>query len=274
MVANRYWFVVARWVLTSIVTAIVAGWLRDTVESRPRMRQPGQREKDLPLWAAQHSRLMRCWPFTAIYRRIALMACRRLSQTEDRSDQPVRVLAVGYGLGPLANAITRLRSHVLVIGLASSRVAREQDRRQPVNDRALLIQGDGTALPFRDNTIDLIISTFALHHWSNGEGVLSEIGRVLHSIAGQVLLVDLRRDLSLPLWIIVRLATLLLSVTRQSLSKELADSVTASYTPAEAEWLAGRAGLRGVFGRGNAVALWLEGTCKRPESMRKRSGSR
>ena len=69
----------------------------------------------------------------------------------------------------------------------------------------------------------------------------------------------------LPLWLLMYLATLFLGKIVRLPGDDPAASVASAYTPAEAEWLAGRAGLRGVFARRGFAWLWLDGTRTRPD---------
>ena len=255
--------VALRWVLTTLATAVVSRWLRYALEDRPRMRQPHEKEEEVGLSAAQYARLMQRWPVTAIYRRVVSLASQRLGMADSAPGRPPRVLDIGCGPGTLASAIAVARPHATVIGLDPSTDMLRVGRRRVVDSRVLLIQGDGAALPIKEGSIDLAVATLALHHWRDGEGVLREMRRVLHG-TGQVLLFDLRRDIAVPLWLLVRLATHFVGVVGRLSGGDPAGSVAAAYTPAEAEWLAGRAGLSGVFGRGGAAWLWLEGARTSP----------
>ena len=259
MLTNRAWLLACRWLLTTLVTAVVARWLRYALEDRPRMRRPHETEEEVGPSAAQYARFMQRWPLAVIYRRIALLASQRLSTAGSVPGRPLRVLDVGCGPVTLANAIAAARPDATVIALDRSAAMLQAGCRQRHGSHVCLIQGDGAALPLRDEAVDLAVATLALHHWRDGEGVLREMRRVLPA-TGQVLLFDLRRDMALPLWLLMRLATLFLGRIARVPGDEPAASVAAAYTPAEAEWLAGRAGLRGVFARSGAAWLWLDGT--------------
>ncbi|HME53835.1 MAG TPA: class I SAM-dependent methyltransferase [Candidatus Lokiarchaeia archaeon] len=54
-------------------------------------------------------------------------------------------------------------------------------------------EGDAANLPFEDNSMDLILSSLSLHHWSKPGQSLEEIHRVLR-VGGRFILFDLRRD--------------------------------------------------------------------------------
>ncbi len=271
MVSNRMWRLARRWLLTTLATAVITRWLRYALEDRPRMRRAHATEEEVGLSAARYARFMQRWPLAAIYRRIALLTGQRLGAADSDSGRPLRVLDVGCGPGTLATAIAAARPDATVIALDRSAAMLHAGRRQRRGSRVCLIQGDGAALPLRDEAVDLVVATLALHHWCDGEGVLREVRRVLPG-TGQVLLFDLRRDLALPLWLLVRLATLFVGRIAQLPGDEPAASVAAAYTPAEAEWLAGRAGLRGVFARSGFAWLWLDGTrARQPASPPGRS---
>ena len=53
------------------------------------------------------------------------------------------------------------------------------------------VVGDVAALPFRDGSFDLVVSTFSMHHWSDRAAALTEIARVLRP-GGKALVWDLR----------------------------------------------------------------------------------
>ena len=176
-----------------------------------------------------------------VYRRIARLAGQRLAAAGSDSGRPLRVLDVGCGPGTLAAAIAAARPDATVLALDRSADMLHTARRQQRSSRVCLIQGDGAALPLREESVDLVVATLALHHWRDGEAVLREVRRVLPA-TGQVLLFDLRRDMALPIWLLVHLVTLFLGRVARLPGDDPAASVASAYTPAEAEWLAGRAG--------------------------------
>jgi ubiquinone/menaquinone biosynthesis C-methylase UbiE len=48
-------------------------------------------------------------------------------------------------------------------------------------------------LPFAENSIDFIVSSFSLHHWTDPEKVFKELYRILKQ-EGVLLIFDFRRD--------------------------------------------------------------------------------
>lgn len=63
-------------------------------------------------------------------------------------------------------------------------------RHETTDGRIRFIGGDGARLPFPDESVDVVVSTLSLHHWSNPDGVLGEIDRVLVP-GGSALIYDL-----------------------------------------------------------------------------------
>ena len=123
------------------------------------------------------------------------------------------MLDVGCGPGTLATAIAAAQPDATVLALDRSADMLHAARRQQHSSRVRFLQGDGAALPLREEAVDLVVATLALHHWRDGEAVLREVRRVLPA-TGQVLLFDLRRDMALPIWLLVHLVTLFLGRIR------------------------------------------------------------
>lgn len=57
--------------------------------------------------------------------------------------------------------------------------------------RLSFVVGDVAALPFPDQSFDLVVSTLSMHHWADPTAGLTEIARVLRS-SGRALIWDLR----------------------------------------------------------------------------------
>jgi SAM-dependent methyltransferase len=96
-----------------------------------------------------------------------------------------RVLEVGCGPGHLS--IRLARQHGLdVTGLdldpAMIERARANAGRSEDGDEhgPSFIVGDVAALPFPDESFDLVVSTMSMHHWADPTAGLAEIDRVLH----------------------------------------------------------------------------------------------
>ena len=94
-----------------------------------------------------------------------------------------RALDLGTGPGYVVIDVARRNPDLQVIGLDLSahmvERASRQAARKELNGRAPWVQADGHLLPFADDSLDLVISSFALHHWQDPLAVMNEIARVL-----------------------------------------------------------------------------------------------
>jgi ubiquinone/menaquinone biosynthesis C-methylase UbiE len=71
-------------------------------------------------------------------------------------------------------------------------------------DRACFLSASAQALPFREDSFDVVISTVAFHHFPAPDIALGEFRRVLRA-GGRLLIADAFRDISLGSWIFDRL---------------------------------------------------------------------
>ncbi len=92
-------------------------------------------------------------------------------------------LDLGTGPGYVAIDVARRNPGLDMIGLDLGahmvERARQQALRSGQNGRPPWLQADGHYLPVADSSMDLVISSFALHHWQDPLAVLNEIARVL-----------------------------------------------------------------------------------------------
>ncbi len=90
------------------------------------------------------------------------------------------VLDLGSGTGYLATEIARRAPSLQVYGIDLSRRMVKIARRQAKGvDNAQFVFGNAARLPFRDTSIDFVVSTGALHHWKMPRLVFEECYRVL-----------------------------------------------------------------------------------------------
>jgi ubiquinone/menaquinone biosynthesis C-methylase UbiE len=90
------------------------------------------------------------------------------------------VLDLGSGTGYLAIEIARKASGLQVHGIDLSRRMVKIARRHAKGvDNARFVFGNAARLPFKDNSIDLVVSTGASHHWKTPRLVFDECYRVL-----------------------------------------------------------------------------------------------
>jgi len=92
------------------------------------------------------------------------------------------VLDLGSGTGYLAVEIARrsptLRVYGIDLGRQMVKIAGRHAKDVP---NVGFVLGNAARLPFRDNSIDLVISTGASHHWKRPRMVFDECHRVLKS---------------------------------------------------------------------------------------------
>jgi ubiquinone/menaquinone biosynthesis C-methylase UbiE len=97
-----------------------------------------------------------------------------------------RVLDVGTGAGALALALAPFVREVVGLDRVPELVELARGRAAPNSE---FIQGDGTALPFRDGDFDLAGTHRTLHHAGRPDLIVAELTRVTRP-GGRVLVVD------------------------------------------------------------------------------------
>ncbi len=106
------------------------------------------------------------------------------------------VVDVGTGPGTIPLHLQRFFPEAVFLGLDISTAmltqARHHSERMAVPLR--LVSGEGEHLPFADNSLDMVISFFTMHHINNPGALLAEVDRVLKD-DGKFLLIDFRRDM-------------------------------------------------------------------------------
>jgi ubiquinone/menaquinone biosynthesis C-methylase UbiE len=109
-----------------------------------------------------------------------------------------KLVDIGCGPGYLAAKIARRYPGLSVTGLDVSDLMIELARRkwQGLSYGNLeFITGDAQCLPYSDDSVDIAVSSLALHHWEDGAAALADIHRVLKP-NGRLVLFDVRRDAS------------------------------------------------------------------------------
>ena len=108
------------------------------------------------------------------------------------------VLDVGTGPGRVPTLIAAAFPTVEVEGvdLSPEMIARATSTANRTRTSNLRFRvGDVAALPFADNSVDLVVSTLSLHHWDDPAAGLNEIVRVL-APGGQAWIYDFRPALT------------------------------------------------------------------------------
>jgi len=90
------------------------------------------------------------------------------------------ILDLGAGPGYLSIEIAKRSPGLQVYGIDLSRQMVKIARRHAKGvDNARFVFGNAAKLPFKDNSVDLVISTGASHHWKTPRMVFDECYRVL-----------------------------------------------------------------------------------------------
>jgi ubiquinone/menaquinone biosynthesis C-methylase UbiE len=91
------------------------------------------------------------------------------------------VLDLGTGPGVLLVEIGRRRSDLSLTGLdlSADMVAKAAKNLREHGDRAEVQVGNVTALPFADDSFDLVVTSLSTHHWDEPSAAVPEIARVL-----------------------------------------------------------------------------------------------
>jgi len=225
-----------------------AGWW--LYSRRPRERLPSPEGLDDPEVARAYG-----WVATLPQMRLLRsFVVHRAAQMVQRGE------AVDLGCGPgllvveLARRLPGL--HVTGIDLAEDLLAQGEDyaRRAGLGERISFRKGDVKQIPFPDDSLDLVVSTLSLHHWSEPIAVLDEVARVLRP-GGSFLIFDLRRDMLAPIYLLLWFAQHVILPAALRRAGEPLGSRNAAYTPEEAAQLAAQSQLRGW--RVTRGPLWL-----------------
>jgi ubiquinone/menaquinone biosynthesis C-methylase UbiE len=158
------------------------------------------------------------------------------------------VLDLGTGPGYVAIQLGRQRPGLRIVGLDLAAHMVQQAKRNAakagLDGRGLWPHADAQRLPFADNSFELVISSFALHHWSEPLKILNEIARVLQP-GGHYFLADLCRqpNLAQRLFAYASIPAISLPFGSYLGYGGYYESVRAGHTLAEAENLLARSSL-------------------------------
>ncbi|MHA1191636.1 MAG: class I SAM-dependent methyltransferase [Promethearchaeota archaeon] len=106
-----------------------------------------------------------------------------------------RLFDVGCGSGNLIIEISEKFPHLELIGMDISAEILDRAKLRAIEKQKKIEFKEGSIekLPFADESVDFIVSTFSLHHWINPQKAFQEIYRVLKK-EGVALIFDFRRD--------------------------------------------------------------------------------
>jgi len=149
---------------------------------------------------------------------------------------------LGAGPGDLVKGLAVRFSSMLIIGLDISlpmtKLARDRLKTDGMNNVAFVV-ADVHHLPFRAQSVAMIVSQGSIHHWRGVDRALGEIKQALAE-QGFVYLSDLRRDA--PDEMVQNIASLL----NEKQARAFLNSVRAAYTIEELAALAADTGLTNI----------------------------
>ncbi len=106
------------------------------------------------------------------------------------SPRPARVLDVGCGTGYLLRRLAgRVPQALELAGLDAAPGMIERARAMAADSRMRFATGTAEALPYPDQTFDLVVSTTSFDHWADQRAGLAECARVLVP-GGHLVLID------------------------------------------------------------------------------------
>jgi ubiquinone/menaquinone biosynthesis C-methylase UbiE len=145
---------------------------------------------------------------------------------------------IGCGPGYLIANIAKSLPQLFIIGVDISedmvKKAAQNLCSLGFSEKVSFRQGDIQKLPFEANTLDFVISTLSLHHWSKPKQAIQEIYRVLKP-KGQFLIFDLRRNSPKLFYWLIRFAQTFVIPSVMKRANEPTNSLLASYTSTELE---------------------------------------
>jgi len=219
-------------------------------DARARDRIAGTEGLDSPEVAAAFGRIA-ALPQMWLLRRIAEHRGLALCASGEAAD-------LGCGSGRLVIELARGAAGLHVTGVDLSAALLDQARQHAtaagVTSRTDFRTGDASSTPFADGSLDLVVSTLSLHHWSDPVAVLNEVARILKP-GGAFMIFDLRRDMIAPFYLLIVFATRCVVPRALRYIGEPLGSRNAAYTPDEAAALARTSRLTGW--RVTTGPLWL-----------------
>jgi ubiquinone/menaquinone biosynthesis C-methylase UbiE len=215
------------WISRLFIVAILAGVWR-VFDRRARERIPSQEGIDDPEVATAFEWVTRMPQMRWIRHFVTSQA----SALKDHGE----AVDLGCGAGQLVMDLARKAPGIHVTGIDLSENllgdARQSAQQAGLGERVDFRLGNVEQIPFPDESLDLVISTASLHHWTNPGKVLNEIHRVLKP-GGVYYIFDLRRDMALPFYLLIWFATQFIVPAALHRANEPMGSRNASYTAQE-----------------------------------------
>jgi SAM-dependent methyltransferase len=171
----------------AVVAAARAGRTDRSADRSGRRADPGWATCSAPgarAYEATFARLL-----TGLYRAIAIDLRDRLAGRTG-----LHVVDIGAGPGGLAVALAGqvqdARVTTVDIDTEMARLAAARVGREGIDNRVRITVGDVVALPLPDHSVDLVTSSFSVHHWPDAAAGFAEVRRVLRP-GGRAIIYDL-----------------------------------------------------------------------------------
>jgi ubiquinone/menaquinone biosynthesis C-methylase UbiE len=163
------------------------------------------------------------------------------------ASEGMSLLDLGCGTGHLLKAfhdegtrgrLPRLRLYGIDIGTEAVRFCQESLAAAGITDVELR-EADGADMPYSDESLNIVVTSLSLHHWTEPVRVLDEIYRVL-TPDGLLVLFDMRRDCRRIWHWFLRFATHVVVPKPLRKVREPLGSLLAAYTQDELKGLMAR----------------------------------
>ena len=191
-------------------------------------RVPSIEGIDAPEVAKSFERMARTPPFKLLRKKV-ISQLKKLNPVGNLMD-------LGCGSGNLIIQIAKAFPKLDLTGVDVSNeilsFAEKQVKEYPFESKITFKLGNVEDLPFPDNSIDFIVSTFSLHHWSKPLNAFKEIYRVLKK-NGICLIFDFRRNSRKFFYGLLTFATKVVVPKPLKKIKEPLGSLKAAYTADE-----------------------------------------
>ena len=219
------------------IAALLTRRLRQWAGDPPQQRASHKEAIEPPELVARYSRFMASPPMRTVRSFLAQYAV--------AGSPPWRILDVGCGPGWFPLELADHAPAATVVGVDLSQpmltTATAHAAAGRHGSRVHFAQARGEVLPFADGTFDLVVSTLALHHLQDPVAALAELRRVAQPSA-RIVVFDTRRDLHPWLWTLFKVSQVFVDGLQLCENGEPSASISASYTPSEAQRLALQAG--------------------------------
>lgn len=221
------WYVIFTIIGILIFLIIIFGFPRKKMERIPSMEAIDEKSV---IKAFEH--MTNFLPFKMLRRKVI----KNLKKMKPKGT----LVDIGCGSGKLIIQIAEHFDNLTLIGVDIAEdmiaLAKENSLKKGQRDKIEYKIGTAEELSFSDDSIDFIISTLSLHHWSNPLIIFQEIYRVLKE-NGKFLIFDFRRDSRKFFYGLFRFATKVVIPKALKKVKEPLGSISASYTTLEANQL-------------------------------------